>query len=162
MKEAWWCFRLGKWACKRACLTMVNVSTPSVHLSVCIPSRWWKLNKAPQSGYAKRVHTLASRTFSVIETCRDLRLRHATSFRFVFLSTIKMWHFFFFFFIGKNMFPKNLQYRVFCRMRRSTICKWDWCLAIIIIILNISVLNLRFNHPHSIYEIGKNDMIMSN
>lgn len=127
---------------QRACLTMVNVSTPSVYLSVCIPSRWWKLNKAPQSGYAKRVHTLASRTFSVIETCRDLRRRHATSFRFVFLSTIKMWQVFFFF-IEKTCFL-NLQYCVFCRMRRSLtnipcetslririICKWDWCLPIV-------------------------------
>lgn len=128
---------------QRACLTMVNVSTPSVYLSVCIPSRWWKLNKAPQSGYAKRVHTLASRTFSVIETCRDLRRRHATSFRFVFLSTIKMWQVFFFFFYRKNMFPK-FAICVFCRMRRSLtnipcetslririICKWDWCLPIV-------------------------------
>lgn len=127
---------------QRACLTMVNVSTPSVYLSVCIPSRWWKLNKAPQSGYAKRVHTLASRTFSVIETCRDLRRRHATSFRFVFLSTIKMWQVFFFFFYRKNMFPKFAISRL--RMRRSLtnipcetssririICKWDWCLPIV-------------------------------
>lgn len=154
---------------QRACLTMVNVSTPSVYLSVCIPSRWWKLNKAPQSGYAKRVHTLASRTFSVIETCRDLRRRHATSFRFVFLSTIKMWQVFFFF-IEKTCFL-NLQYCVFCRMRRSLtnipcetslririICKWDWCLPIVTKLFFFCnmfwiVLNLRFNHPHSIYEI---------
>lgn len=39
--------------------------------SMCIPSRRWKLNKALQLGYAKRVHTLASRTFSVMETCGD-------------------------------------------------------------------------------------------
>lgn len=154
---------------QRACLTMVNVSTPSVYLSVCIPSRWWKLNKAPQSGYAKRVHTLASRTFSVIETCRDLRRRHATSFRFVFLSTIKMWQVFFFFY-RENMFPKfailrllshasiidkyslrnflenknNLQMRLMLAYCYETFffCNMFWI-----------ILNLRFNHPHSIYEI---------